>query len=271
MQKKIKALIACLILACLYNNCTGGIDARTGANINATKLVTASPGNALIASSLPALGADGGNGQHYDGKIRPGRYVRQVVGNFCGDKNLRTVGEIIVTETDATGKFIDPVSCQSSNVNIDLAEFEYSQFQEGRVGLIEGIYSLQEATQSVAGTDEVWCRKEGSSSTVGYDIVIKVDPKGKSYTALRASATQDASGQIVRKEFAPLRVERRFEDMDRVRYRASGFELEIRRRDYNSRTGLMEGEFVFTSEGIIDDMKINCRLGGELDVMMPKH
>ena len=238
-------------------------------------------GSASDASSLPNNFPNpgglnqgvGGNGTQYDGKILPGTYVRQLTDQFCGSE-IENLGEIIVTETQATGRLIDPSTCAAQDLNINLNTIEQASYQQGRIGFLEGIYSTQVEEvnqQKVEGIDEVWCRKEGSTSATGLDIVVKADYQSGNFQAVVASAKTLADGSVSEVQHAPFEItERRFEDMDRVRYRAPGFELEIRRRDFDQKTGLMRGDLLYAREGMNENISIYCRLGGQLDVMIPK-
>ena len=264
MFRIILTTLGCLLLITLNQNC---ID----------------PGNSLDTSNtstekqVPALtsGVNGGNGTPYGGKLRPGTYVRPLTEQFCGPQ-IKNLGEIVVTEDAVTGKIINSETCASVEINLDTRELEFAEYNEGRIGYFEGIYSSTktnpENTQvkKIDGVEEVWCRKVGSASTVGFDIVIKADYKKGVFTSYAASASMGSDGVITDQNYQSMVVDRKFDDMDRDRYRADGFELEIRQRSYNKGSGLMEGDLTYHLNGMATDMRINCRLGGELDVMIPK-
>ncbi len=257
--KIISVALGCLVLILFGINCSKSVNNMSGAS---------------QATLMKNGGTDeSGNGQPYGGKILPGVYVRQLTEKICGS-HIKNLGEITVTDNNASGKLVDVSTCSLVDVNLNLKEIEYAEYKQGRIGYFEGIYMQVKSDSSinidVAGIDEIWCRKEGSSSTIGFDVVIKADYSKKIFTAVTASAIADSNGLIVNKLYKPQAVERRFEDLERVRYRADGFDLEIRRRDYNSLTGMMQGELVYELNGLNSTLKLNCRLGGELDVMIPK-
>ncbi len=245
-----------IILALLTFSCTqSGKGLSTGSESSTTQ----------SARSGIAPSTDSGNGTQYDGKIQPGRYVRAKAGEVCGPQ-IKNLGEITVTETSAYGKVLDVSTCSENIVQFELASLEHSNFLTGRLGYVEGIYSIPKKDE----VDEVWCRKEGSTNSVGFDIVVKADFKNQIFSAITASSVKDSQGRLVESKYEPLNVSRRFEEMDRVRYRADGFDLEIRRRDYNAQTGLMQGNLKFERNGLHEDIRINCRLGGELDTLLIK-
>ncbi len=267
MFRIILTTLGCLILIIFNQNCIA-----TGNRLSTSSKSTVKQDPALSS------GVNGGNGTPYGGKLRPGTYVRPLTEQICGSE-IKNLGEIVVTEESVTGKIINSESCISVDVNLDIRDLEFAEYSEGRIGYFEGIYSdtkiksgKSENTQAVEndGIEEVWCRKEGSAANVGFDIVIKADYKKGEFTSIAASASMGSDGQITEQRYQPLLVDRRFDDMDRVRYRATNFELEIRQRSFNKGSGLMEGDLTYALNGINTDMRISCRLGGELDVMIPK-
>lgn len=257
MYQKLSIVFGSLILVLAFTNCTPSqVNLGTVNNLPAAK----------VLESLPSLQADGGNGQHYGGKIKPGKYVRELTTKFCGN-DIKNLGVINVTENSASGVMVDPNTCESIEVSFDLDELDHAEYQQGRIGYLEGIYSERKDDSNIPGYDEVWCRKEGSSSVVGFDVVVKADYKKREFTSLVTSASPKSDGSIDVVNYAPQKLERRFEEGERLRYRASDFELEIRERDLVEGTGLMRGELSFSKNGIdVEEIRINCRLGGELDV-----
>lgn len=250
MFKGVLIAAGCLVMMLFHLNCTGTVNYMNGAD---------------QASSLKNAGLDeSGNGHPYGGKIIPGLYIRPLTEKLCGP-HFKNLGEIMVSSTRVRGTLVSTETCTQTAVDLSFADLEFAEYKQGRVGFLEGIYSL-----SKSEIDEVWCRREGSSSAVGLDVVIRADYKKSIFTAVAVSATVDSNGAIVSKAYEPQHVSRKFEDMERVRYRAEGFELEIRRRSFNSQTGMMEGDLEYETNGINTDVKINCRLGGELDVMIGK-
>lgn len=259
MFKGVLIVTGSLILILFNMNCSKNVD-----NMN----------TADQASSFKSISTDeSGNGHPYGGKILPGLYVRQLTEKICGP-HIKNLGEITVTDKDAKGKLLDVSTCSLVDVNLSLNEFEYAEYKQGRIGYFEGIFSQGNAknpvSDDVVGIDEVWCRKEGSSSAIGFDVVIKADYNKKVFTAVAASAIVESNGLLTNKTYKPQTVSRRFEDLERVRYRADGFDLEIRRRSFKSVTGMMQGDLVYELNGLNNELKLNCRLGGELDVMIPK-
>lgn len=262
MFRIILTILGCLILITLYQNCIGPGDGMNTAQTNPSEK----------QNLAPLSQVNGGNGTPYGGKIRPGTYVRTSTEKFCGSQ-IKNLGQIVVTETSVTGNIIDGLTCTSVAVNLDLKDLEFASYIDGRVGYFEGIYSSTNDNEAANKdvVDEVWCRKEGSESSVGFDVIIKADYKKRVFTTIAASATMGADGATTQQQYQPLVVDRIFDDMDRVRYRTDGFELEIRQRSFNKQTGLMEGDLRYRLNGMDTDMRINCRLGGELDVMIPRN
>lgn len=273
MFRIILTTLGCFILIILNQNCIG-----SGNNMGTSNKSTAKQESTL------ASGVNGGNGTPYGGKLTPGTYVRALTEQLCGSQ-IKNLGEIVVTEDSVTGTIMNTETCTSVDVNLDTRDLEFAEYSEGRIGYFDGIYTdtkiksgnsgnsgSSENTQVIKhdGIDEVWCRKEGSAANVGFDIVIKADYKKGEFTSIAASATMGTDGLITEQQYQPLVVDRRFDDMDRVRYRANNFELEIRQRSFNKGSGLMEGDLTYHLNGMATDMRINCRLGGELDVMIPK-
>lgn len=261
MFKKASVLISSLVLVLMFQNCTSQESFK--ANLRTMQ--------SLVAD--PILQADGGNGQHYGGKILPGRYVRPLTERVC-DSGIKNLGEIIVTETSVQASIVDLQTCAYREVSVELSDFVHSEYNQGRIGLLEGIYTNDSVSSGPGAADkaieEVWCRETGSSVTTGYDVVVRADYNKQLFTARIHSASIDSSGQLQTREFPERLVERRFEDQERVRYRTDqGFDLEIRRRDYNAADGTMTAVFKIDEGGVDVERSLRCRLGGELDVMLP--
>lgn len=199
-----------------------------------------------------------GNGGHYGGKIENGTYARQIPDSQCG---ANKVGEIIVTDQAVISKDLDVNSCQTTETIVDRANLDYALYSKGRVGLTDGLYVKQEVLAS-EGSEEVWCRGEGSGQYTGLDIIIKADYQNRSFEAHVVSQSEDANGQLVKTTHAPVRVSRDLSMFAKARYEGSGdFELDIRTDSRAQWAGTIQADLDFKGQG----HKVYCRLGGELD------
>lgn len=199
-----------------------------------------------------------GNGGHYGGKIENGTYARQIPDSQCG---ANKVGEIIVTDQAVISKDLDVNSCQTTETIVDRANLDYALYSKGRVGLTDGLYVKQEVL-ATEGSEEVWCRGEGSGQYTGLDIIIKADYQNRSFEAHVVSQSEDANGQLVKTTHAPVRVSRDLSMFAKARYEGSGdFELDIRTDSRAQWAGTIQADLDFKGRG----HKVYCRLGGELD------
>ena len=205
-----------------------------------------------------------GNGEYYGGKPQPGLYQRKVAATNCA-ASPEVLGEVLVSETGAVEKIMDPKTCAVQTQALTFDQLAYANYFTGRVGHLEGLYTKSQPSDN--GTvEEAWCRGISSTNNTGFDVVIRADYKNRIFQAHVVSAKADRNGVIVRKEHPPLTVSRRADQGSRIRYRAEEqFEIDIETSLTNPWGGTMRGEFKYEINGFDSEQWLDCRLGGALD------
>jgi hypothetical protein len=216
--------------------------------------------------SLQAGMSGSGNGEYYGGKPQPGLYLREVPNTGCASSPT-VLGEVRVSETEATEKLVDPKTCKVSFQTVKFDQLSYASYFTGRVGHIEGIYSKK--TQQNAGTmEEAWCRGVSSTINTGFDVMIRADYTNRIWQAFVVSAKPDRNGVIVRKEHPAITIQdRRFRAGERIRYKVEEqFEIDIEVSALNPWAGTMRAEFKYNINGFDAEQWLDCRLGGIADL-----
>lgn len=200
------------------------------------------------SNSLQLLQRGNGNGGHYGGKLENGIYVRTIPDSLCGTQR---VGEIVVSDSNIISRNLDAQTCRVSEAQIELGMVDYALYSQGRVGLLEGLYTKPKAEGS-SEVEEVWCRGEGSLRSEGFDVVIKAD-----YGSRRFQAHVVTDKRI----YAPINVSRDLDIYERARYRGGDFELDIRTNNPSQWAGTIQADLELGDH----DYRLYCRLGGQLD------
>lgn len=223
-----------------------------------TSFLSGAEGTPLPANQMSST-TSGGNGDYYGGKPSPGTYQRF---------DATTVIERLrITEDSAELMTIDTATKLTSLKTIHFNEIEFAAYFPGHVGVGDGLYTKTPLLVS-EGASEAWCRKPGSTSQVGYDVSIGKTVQEQFYRA-NFSKTMFAKGVCIGEQTAVVEgVVQDRSSIDRVRYRASGFELEIRFDTFNSVSGKFQGRLKFDQDAQVDT-PIECRIGGALDSQLP--
>lgn len=240
------------------------LSACTGSGFDTQSQSSAGKSKITFSNDSSSSSSSGGNGEFYGGKPGNGTYVREVPGVSCGNLGSR-IGEIVVTDDSATGTFVNPENCQITQQALSRDRLEFISYHAGLLSLAEGIYNKDNKPS------EVWCREEGSTTDEGFDVKVVADYQKMRFQAVVVTGVKRADGSIERKEYVNQITRRDVDAGERVRYRAGedAFELEIRTRTFRASTGTMTGEFLYAMNGISASRNLNCRMGGEFDIMAP--
>lgn len=205
----------------------------------------------------------GGNGDYYGGKPQPGTYSR--VGGFTACPGSPMVTEQIqVNSESAVLSKRDPKTCRTTRTEIKFEELEFANYEPGRVGRKDGIYVKSGDWQS-QGVNEAWCRREGSNSRIGYDVIIIANYPVRQFAAKVADSQLLANGESQLRDYFVSQISREVQMDERLRYRGDKFELEVDLRAFNSVTGKFKSAVKFEASGIDVSTSVECRLSGELD------
>lgn len=216
-------------------------------------------GTSANQAAQMSASTSGGNGDYYGGKPSPGIYHRF-------DANS-VIESLKVTEKSAELLKVEPATGKLSVVQVRLGDIEYAEYLPGRVGIGNGLYTKKSISMA-EGVSEAWCRKPGSNAQSGYDVVVEKSAVDRSYRA-KFSETVFAKGVSLGERTSLVeRVSQDRDSGDRVRYRADGFELEIRFDTFNSVSGKFSGRLRFDQDREVDTA-IDCRVGGALENQIP--
>jgi hypothetical protein len=212
-----------------------------------------------LQTSQVSSATSGGNGDYYGGKPAPGIYQRYDASSV--------IERLKVTEKFAEIQRVDDRTGNSTVAPINFDKIEFATYLPGRVGFGSGLYTKISVAKN-DGVSEAWCRKPGSTGQDGYDVVVERTLTSQSYKA-RITETLYEKGLYVGDRTAlvqPISQDRN--SGDRVRYRAEGFELEIRFETFNSVSGKFQGRLRFDQHAQVDTA-IDCRVGGALENQIP--
>ncbi len=210
-----------------------------------------------------ANSSGGGNGDYYGGKPEPGTYSRQAGLDPCPDAPIN-VEQIHITESRATLVRRDLQTCRMVRSDVALEELEFASYEPGRVGHFDGIYVKSGRSQN-DGIVEAWCRREGSTSSVGYDVIVRADYARGKFAAKVSESRYLADRTVNHREFQLENLDREVSADRRIRYRTNDFDMEVDTTSFNGVTGKFRASLKFDSSGINVATEISCRLSGTLD------
>jgi hypothetical protein len=128
-----------------------------------------------VTEKLQSIGSGNmsGNGEAYEDKPKPGRYVRYVPGLTCADQIQRPYAEITINP-DSSVKLmtLNFDTCMTQEDPVSPSEFEHSDFNDNFLGYKDGIYEHHEDKTTAPIPAEAWCRIRNQQNEAD-DIVIK--------------------------------------------------------------------------------------------------
>lgn len=145
---------------------------------------------------------------------------------------------------------------------VNLDEIEYASYNPGRVGFQEGIY-IRTSELASHLTNEVWCRKAGSLTRTGFDVVIQSELVAGEIRwrarLTRSYASRESQGtDVVVETREVLNLQLDHPSKNLLRYRAEEFRLLIDTEESIARKGKYDSKLDLGDV----DVEFSCRIDG---------